>query len=185
MSTPHRDSTVSRRAALTGIGAGATGLALAATARRTAAQDAALTTHSVVGLWQEVAGGPDASVMPWLFSIFHDDGTYQSWNGLDSGAALGIWRSTGEGTVELLCIYQDTDPTTTSELAGTATFRIALALDGDALAGNGTLDVRAPDGSSLLELPDFPWVATRVTFDNNPATGSTVSTPPEAATPTT
>src|SRR5688572_15530999 len=181
---------VSRRAALAGLGAGGLGLALAAGTRGAAAQDAAADTasHPIVGLWQEVAGGPDAVQMPWLFSIFHADGTYQSWNGLDSGAALGIWRSTGERTVELLCVYQDTDPTTTSEVPGTATFRIALALDGDALEGRGNLDVRTPDGTLIVAVPDFPWVATRVTFDVNPATGSTVTAmpaTPEAGTPTT
>ena len=182
-------SGLNRRAALAGLGAGGLGLALAGVARPAAAQDAtpeAMANHPIVGLWQEVAGGPDAAQMPWLFSVFHADGTYQSWNGLDSGAALGIWRPTGARAVELLCVYQDTDPTTTSEVPGTATFRIALALDGDALKGSGNLDVRIPNGAPIVAVPDFPWVATRVTFDRNPATGSTITqATPTAGTPTT
>src|SRR5687768_1383285 len=53
-------ASVSRRAALAGLGASGLGLALAAPVRHASAQDAAvdLTGHPVVGLWQEVAGGP-------------------------------------------------------------------------------------------------------------------------------
>jgi len=136
MSTSHAKHAVTRRTALGSLGAGGPGLALAA--RGAATQDAstAMATHPIVGLWQNAVNGPDAAKMPWTFSVFHADGTYHEWNGMDAGAALGIWRPTGANTAELLFTYQDTDPTTETEAPGTAT---------------------------------------RVTFDSNPSTGSTVS----------
>ncbi len=176
---------VTRRSALAGLGAGGLGMALAATAQHASAQDSAPTmdAHPIVGLWQNKTTGPGSDVMPWTFSQFHADGTYLEWNGLGAGTALGIWRPAGERTADLLFIYRDTDPTTQTEGLGTATFRMTVEVDetGDALAFDGDLDVRDPAGNVLVNIPDANWTATRVTFDNNPATGSTVIAP---ATPT-
>jgi hypothetical protein len=175
-------SVLSRRTALTGLGAGGLGLVLAATAQHVSAQDTA--NHPVIGLWQNKTTGPDSDVMPWTFSQFHADGSYLEWNGLGAGAALGIWRPAGERTVDLLFVYRDTDPTAQTEGLGTATFQMTVEVDeaGDALTFGGDLDLRDPAGNLLLAIPDATWTATRVTFDHNPATGSTVTTP---ATPTT
>jgi hypothetical protein len=186
MTHQHSTDAVSRRSALAGLGAGGLGLALGA-ARPAAAQEAAtdMAKHPVVGFWQNRVTGPDAATMPWTFSLYHADGTYHEWNGLDAGAALGIWRPAGERTAELLFIYQDTDPTTATETPGTATFRMTIDADdtGDALSAKGNLDVRDPAGTLLLTIPDAKWTSTRVTFDHNPATGSTAVTPTDA-TPT-
>jgi hypothetical protein len=186
MSTSNTRQSVSRRTALAGLGAGGLGLALAATARPASAQDAAaeMAHHPLVGLWQNWVGDEP---MPWTFSIYHADGTYLEWNSLNVGAALGIWRPTGERTAESLYIYRDTDPTTVTETPGTATFRMTIEVDetGNAMTTAGGLDLRAPDGSPIATIPGAGAVtATRVTFDHNPATGSTAATP-TAATPTT
>lgn len=179
---------ISRRTALVGLSAGGLGLALAAPTRHASAQDATATAkHPVVGFWQNKTTGPDSNVMPWVFCLFHADGTYHDWNGLGAGSALGIWRPAGERAVDLLFIYRDTDPTTATEGLGTATFRMTVTVDdtGNALTYDGNLDVRDPAGALLLTIPDAHWTATRVTFDRNPASGSTATAQatPTAATP--
>lgn len=177
---------VSRRTALAGLGAGGLGVVLTATASHAFAQDASTdpAKHPLVGLWQNWTGD---AVMPWTFCHYHADGTYLEWNSLNVGAALGIWRATGERTADSLFIYRDTDPSTVAETPGTATFQMAIEIDatGNALTAraNAGLDLRAPDGSPIATIPVSGWTATRVTFDHNPATGSTVA-PPTAATPT-
>jgi hypothetical protein len=165
-------------------------LALASTVRHAAAQDAAMATHPVVGLWQHNGGPPDAP--DWAFKLFHADGTYVYWGGLNVGAALGIWRPTGERTAEMLEIWRDTDPSPGgTEGPGTAAFRFDLDVseDGATLTySNGAVNLRDPYGAPLI--PPGPFEngpSTRVTFDVNPATGSTVTAPatPAVATPTT
>ena len=188
------DRSVSRRAALAGLGAAGAGLALATT-RGAAAQDAAteIAKHPVVGLWQydggfgTVPGAPD-----WCFSIYHADGTYLTWGGLNVGAALGLWRPTGERTGEVLFVWTDTDPFPDGvEGPGTAVFRFDLEVDeaGTTVTYmNGAIDARDPYGTPLF--PPGPFEqghATRVTFDANPATGGTATAPatPTASTPAT
>jgi hypothetical protein len=72
MTTPRRATSVSRRAALAGLGAGGLGLALAATSRHAAAQDAtseAMASHPIVGTWNAMTpGGP-------ALAVFSADGT--------------------------------------------------------------------------------------------------------------
>ena len=65
METPRSDSTVSRRAALAGLGAGGLGMALAA--KTAAAQDGAadLAGHPLVGSWAVMTPG---GVVPQLHS---------------------------------------------------------------------------------------------------------------------
>ena len=192
MATPQTGPSVSRRSALAGLGAGGLGLALAATARPAAAQDAAteMATHPLVGLWI-FNGAVDPSQGPeWMFELYHADGTYVNWNGLNAGAALGIWRPTGARTAEVLLIYIDTDPFPGGvEGPGTAMFRSTLEVDeaGATVTYSGvTLDGRDQYGTHLFPPGPFPLPSsTRVTFDRNPATGSTVvEATPTAATPT-
>ena len=60
-------NSVSRRAALAGLGAGGLGLALAASPRPAAAQDAAtaMATHPLVGTWMTGTGTGDFGVAHW------------------------------------------------------------------------------------------------------------------------
>ena len=174
---------VSRRTALAGLSA--SGLALALTTTHpVAAQDdaAALATHPLVGLWQYNSAEPEQAP-DWFVEIFHADGTYAVWGGLSIGAAQGLWRPTGARTAEMLLVWRDTDLSVEIEGSGTTTFRTALTVD-DASAlltrSSSTIDIRDPYGAPVFsrEFPLGP--STRVTFDRNPATGSTI---PEA-TPT-
>ena len=56
---------VTRRAALAGLGAGGLGLALAATGRPAAAQDAEMANHPLVGTWLAGRAPNDISVAHW------------------------------------------------------------------------------------------------------------------------
>jgi len=191
MTTSNADRSVTRRVAVAGLGAGGLGLALAA--RPAAAQDATpdMAAHPLVGLWQfngalDPAQGPSPG-----FETYHADGTYFSWGGPDTGAAVGIWRPTGERTAEALWIATDIDPSLGSGAQpGTATFRATAEVDatGTTLTyAGGSIDVRDVHGAVLFASDEFPVpTSTRVTFDVNPATGSTVTqATPAAGTPTT
>ena len=155
------------------------------------AQDATteLATHPVVGLWQfngalDPAQGPSPG-----FEIYHGDGTYTSWGGSTAGGAQGIWRPSGARTAEVLFIWVDTNPfPSEDEDRGTATFRHTVEIDeaNTTMAYvDGTIDVRDPYGTLLFPAgPSEAPTSTRVTFDVNPMTGSTVTdATPEAATP--
>ena len=185
MGTSNIGRSFSRRAVVAGLGAAS--LATAAippSSTLVAARDVGgdLAAHPVVGLWQNAVTGTGG--MPWTFSVYHADGTYHEWNGLKLGSALGIWRPTGERTADLLFIYQDTDPSA-AESPGTVTFRMAITADvtGNALTATGDLDLRTPSGILVVAEPNRSWTSQRMTFDWNPATGSTGSVP-LAATPT-
>jgi len=120
---------------------------------------------------------------PSTFAIFHADGAYVEWQPV-GGAAIGIWRMTGERAYDLLFVFPDTDPSLEGFGPGTATFTITIELDekGNALTAQGTVDIRDAGG---VQLATVPWSrpATRLTFETNPATGSIPATP-MAATPT-
>jgi hypothetical protein len=180
MSVSTNSNSVSRRAALAGLGAGGVGLAVMATARHASAQDAAA---PLVGAWQWNSGADHPE--PNTFAIFHADGTYTEWNPV-AGAAIGIWRMTGDRAFDLLFIFADTDPS--PDVAawgpGSATFTITGELDasGNALNAMGTIDVRDAGG---VQLATVPWTrpAIRLSFETNPSSGSVPATP-MAGTPT-
>lgn len=189
MATPQYSSAMSRRATLIGLGAGGLGLALSTGGQAKAVQETSMADHPIVGLWQFDGGFPSNPGDPdWTFEIFHADGTFLTWGGLQVGTGLGIWRPTGERTAELLLVWRDTDPFPGgTEGPGTAAFRFDLEVDESGTtitASGGTLDARDANGVHLF--PPGPFEtgpSTRVTFDNNPMTGSTVTTPATPATP--
>jgi hypothetical protein len=65
MTTSNTDRSVSRRTALTGLGAGWLGLALAAAPRLVAAQDIAMASHPIVGSWLAGRAPNDIAVAHW------------------------------------------------------------------------------------------------------------------------
>jgi len=194
MTQEHRHPSMSRRTALAGLGAGGLGVAVAAHAAHASAQGASadVATHPVVGLWQ-FHGTPDPALGPQPgFETYHADGTYFTWGGLNTGCAQGLWRPTGDRTAEVLWVAIDTDPFPGgTEARGTATFHFTLEVnDADTTLtySAGTLDVRDSYGTPLFPAGPFESPAsTRVTFDVNPPTGSTVTempATPDAGTPT-
>lgn len=173
-------SRLSRRTTLLGLGVSAA-IALGNEATSTAAQESTPAIEAgvpLVGAWQWNAypDNPESAT----FAIFHADGTYVEWQPV-GGTAIGIWRTTGERTYDLLFVFPDTDPSLDGFGPGTATFTVALTLDatGNALAAEGMVDVR--DANGVLGAT-VPWrrPATRLTFTANPALGS-IAAPPVAA----
>jgi hypothetical protein len=187
MTISNNHHSVSRRAALAGLSAAGAGLALAAAGTHVAAKATTgdMAAHPIVGLWQLDPGPNSPTGSKFDFFLVHSDGTYNEWGGLAVGVALGIWRPTGERTAELMHIYVDTDPTTKTETLGTATFRTKVQIDdtGNAYTADGDLDLRDDNGVPIVTLPAH-WTAMRITFDHNPATGSTIPATPTAGTPT-
>ena len=150
----------------------------------TAAQDAtpvAPTGPSIVGAWQwnsDPARPEEAN-----FAVFHADGTYVEWQPV-AGMGVGVWRATGERTVDLVFVFTDTDPAEDVRGPGTATFTFQITLDesGNAFEAVGTIDLRDAGGTPLASVP-IKRPATRMTIETNPATGSIQATP-LAGTPT-
>jgi hypothetical protein len=99
---------------------------------------------------------------------------------LNPGAALGIWRPAGERGAELVVIFRDTMPRELAESPGTATFVMTVEVDdtGDGMTFDGELVVRSAEGYPIVTIPGATWMATRVTFDRNPASPETEVTPP-------
>ncbi len=103
MATRQTDRSVSRRAALAGIGVGALGLALARPGF-ILAQDAtpavSLATHPIVGAWS-ITNYPGTADEGHSIGIFAETGLYAEliW---DRNVVLGEWRPTDEDTVEIV-----------------------------------------------------------------------------------
>jgi hypothetical protein len=176
MTTSPSSSFVSRRAALAGLGAGGLGVAMAARALNASAQDAMdPATHLLAGVWQWNAYPEQPELSN--FAIFHPSGTYTEWQPV-AGEAIGLWRPTGERTADLMFIFTDANPAIDVYEPGIVTFTITIEIDetGDALAAEGTIDVRDPGGVQRATVP-FRRPATRLTFDSNPTTGSIPATP--------
>ena len=100
-----------------------------------------------------------------------------------AGAAIGIWRMTGERTADLVFVFQDIDPSLEGYAPGTLTFTVEVVLDetGDALSAEGTIVARDEAGAQLGTV-DWSRSAVRMSFATNPATESIPATP-VAATP--
>jgi hypothetical protein len=96
MSTPRLSTAVTRRTAITGLGAGGLGIALAIPSFHAAAQDATPTmmaNHPFIGTWIVDRNADDPTDVPRTV-IFTADGAV-----IDPvGAAAGTWRSTGPRT---------------------------------------------------------------------------------------
>ena len=147
--TNHRtEPNVSRRTALTGLGAGGLGIALATTARHAAAQDGAgdLASHPMVGTWAAMT--PDG-VVPQIHGA---DGSFIAAftpNYVDpqlgltfQGPGLGRWEPDGErrATFTFLQALSDADG------IYSGTFQVAAAIevsdDGQTWTGVGSPPLR-------------------------------------------
>src|SRR4051794_40015732 len=106
MRTSKVQSTVTRRAALTGVGAGGLGIAFAL--RPAAAQDAtpvATEGHPLVGTWTVPINGPNAPVGPALITYSADGIVTQ----LDPfrGNASGVWEAQGPRSGLITLVFLD------------------------------------------------------------------------------
>jgi hypothetical protein len=87
------------------------------------------------------------------YAIFHDDGTFVLSNPT-AGEAIGVWEQTGDLSFAVVSVFQDTDAAEAYG-PGSATFTTTVALDasGDSYTTEGTIDVRAPDGTQIVVVP--------------------------------
>jgi hypothetical protein len=148
MTTSHTPPSVSRRTALAGLGAGGLGLALAATGRHAAAQDAAteMATHPLVGTWMTGTGPDDLAVVH-----FAADGNLTT-NGVVVAAGpggsptyrtpfAGVWEPTSDRGIHT------TSTALTFDATGAATGTVTV--DGNPVAGDDGLSFW-DDGTSVF-----------------------------------
>jgi hypothetical protein len=164
--------------------------AIATLGRSTTAQEAtpdttammAMARHPIVGAWQwnNNPDDPNASV---TYAIFHDDGTYTEYDPA-LGVGIGVWRPTGERTADLTIVFQDIDPAQEVFAPGWASFWMSIDVDetGNAMASEGTLEARTPDGTVVVELP-YTGFGTRLTVDTKTPLNLTMAGTPGAGTP--
>jgi hypothetical protein len=152
MSTSNTGRIVSRRTALAGLGASGLGLALAATTRHAAAQDAApddLAGHPMVGAW--LVAGPRGPSM----TIVHPTGTW-----MDAGlaaapgptgttfnsTAVGTWEPYGERGIHFTAVVSQTD--------ANGVFVGSLTIDGHPTASADGTTFSDNDPETTLTLRD-------------------------------
>jgi predicted lipoprotein len=159
MTTDRTDRSVSRRAALAGLGAGGLGLALAATARGVAAQDAtpgATAGHPIVGTWvidRDVTGTTEVPVVV----VFTADGGF-----IDPGQGVaGVWEPTGPRSAAKTII-----PFVDGGAGGYVVVRATWEVDagGDTMSGPASVTVVAPDGT-VVATSELSSRATRLRVD--------------------
>src|SRR4051794_29140444 len=158
---------ISRRTAITGLGASGIGLAIAASTRPAAAQDAAaaMTGHPIVGTWVVTTSqgtsiillGADGSVV---------QGFPASQPGPQGaqfvGGGLGVWEPTGDRSAAFTAVTILTDAT--GALTGTTTFdgNLAVSTDGqtwiDDWSAGSTVTVRDAGGNvvTVIGEPGLP-----------------------------
>ena len=169
------DRSVSRRAALAGLGGGL-GLALAIS-RPAAAQDATanMAAHPVVGAWR-FANDPNDPANVGL-NAFHADGIVVSVAG-DIGAGIWAWRATGDRTADATGLAHDTAEH--NNLGGTVMGWMSIEVDatGNELTAAEFIRVLDPSGTVVVEF-NFTATGTRIEVEPMPPLGT-----PAAGTPT-
>ena len=185
MTMSRTDGSVSRRTALAGLGAGGLGLALAATARHAAAQDATpagTAGHPLVGTWVIDRDTTTTTEVP-VVVVFTADGGF-----VDPGQGVaGVWEPTGPRSAAMTII-----PFVDGGAGGYAVVRATWDVDegGDTMSGPASVTVVTPDGT-VVATDELTSRATRLRVDPM-ANGGTALTgfptwtpaPPEDATPT-
>jgi hypothetical protein len=154
-------ASISRRAALAGLGAGGLGLALAASTRQVSAQDAAseMANHPIVGAWLPITpGGPSPA-------LFFPDGTFlitpQVAQAGPNGVTFvtsnpGVWEPVGERGAHFTVVQIHSDATGT--FTGTVTIDgyPVVSEDGTTLLDDqsqGTITIRDVTGAIVQEIP--------------------------------
>ncbi len=183
MTTPQRTTSVSRRTALAGIGAGGLALALAATTRHAAAQEATpvpMAGHPIIGTWIIVRDITTTTEVP-VVVVFTADGGF-----LDPGQGVaGTWEPTGPQSAAMIII-----PFTDGGAGGYAVVRSTWEIDagGETMSGPASVTVVTPDGTVVATV-ELSSRATRLRVEpmgnaGQPLAGFPVWTPVPAATPT-
>ena len=159
--TNHRpDRSVSRRAALAGLGAGA----LATTVRSASTHDAtpvAMAGHPLVGTWTVPFAGPEDPVGPALNS-YGADGIVTQIDPI-RGNASGAWEAAGPRTGLVTLVFLGYAPGSKTDFTF-AVARLFVEVDatGDHFAGQGEIEFRALDGTTKDGPFGFSLEGTRV-----------------------
>jgi len=145
------DRTVSRRTALAGLGAGGLGVAMAASGRHAAAQDASpvsMAGHPLVGAWV-VDRNPDDHTDPPTAVVYTADG---GWIDPVLGVA-GMWRATGPHSAEWTAFGL-----VAQGAQGYFALRTSAEIDeaGQTFTGTGTVTIVAPDGTVVNTIAGGP-----------------------------
>ncbi len=181
MTTPNTDRSVSRRTALAGLGAGGLGLALAASTRPAAAQDAASTmaSHPIVGTWVSKFADMNPGTS-YSYFVYHADGTFIELHPF-AGTLVGAWQPTGERTADTIIKGQNIGFEWGGFVPSMVTAWISATVNegGDAFTGDGVLELAQPDGTVVALVPLTGSQFTRLVVEPPPPLGT-----PEAGTPT-
>jgi hypothetical protein len=184
MSTSNPVSTVSRRTALAGIGAGGLGVALTATASHAAAQEAspsAMAGHPIVGTWIITRDITNTTQVP-VVVVFTADGGF-----IDPGQRVaGVWEPTGPQSAAMTII-----PFIEEGNGGYGVVRATMEVDegGDTMTGFSAITIVAPDGTVVASPEGSNGRATRLQVEpmenqGMGLTGFPTWTPAPPATPT-
>ena len=167
------DRSVSRRAALAGLGAGGLGLALA-TARPAAAQDAAaMASHPLVGTWLESTGGslarygPDGSVLVAWAGNFADP----SGNVIFQSPGVGVREPVDDRSARFTAVALYSDAA--GALIGTSTLDgyLTISEDGQTFVDDWTHGTKFTDRDANFNvIGEFTGDA-----DTPPVTGTRVA----------
>jgi hypothetical protein len=187
MSNATSTPSVTRRTALAGLGAGGLGVALAATVRHAAAQDAdAMANHPIVGVWNVMTpGGPAPGVfLPNGIALVFPQVTQAGPNGVEFVTGQpGTWEPVSERGIHFTGVQIHSDANGTYLGSVTIDGYPVVSEDGHTLLDDqsqGTITVRDAAGNILQEM---------ATADAPPVTGTRMGVgnpgfPAPAATPT-
>ena len=178
-------SGLSRRAALAGLGAGGVGLALAASAPRTSAQEAtptAMAGHPIVGTWIIDRDVTSTAEVPVVVLFTADGGFVDPRQGV-----AGAWEPMGPRSAAMTIV-----PFTDAGAGGYVVVRSTWELDegGDAMSGPAVVTVVTPDGT-VVATNELRSSATRLRVEPMASGGQPLAgfptwtpAPPADATPT-
>ena len=158
-----RSSSLSRRTAVAGLGAGGLGLALGARTPHAAAQGFSTQAHPLVGTWFLENSPENPTDARDLFSL-HADGTYIEARA-DGAVRLGAWEATGPTTATLTIEAYSRDEAGTNQGAIIICLTLTLNPDGNSYTAAGTIELIAPDGSSRGQAGPATGTATRLVVE--------------------
>ncbi len=190
-------STVSRRAAVAGIGAGGLGVALAARGTHASAQETSLANHPLTGAWLAMVNPPSPDAPQFSVpSLFSADGTVLlSWPPIQAGQAgveyvssyIGTWEAYDDRTGHFTAVQVIADATGVVTGSVTVDGHPMVSEDGQTFIDDGSLNtvtIRDAAGAVVFVVPDAaagrPVTATRMGAGQPGFPDGT----PEAATPT-
>jgi hypothetical protein len=194
MNTSQTNRSVSRRAALAGLGVGGVGVALGTTSRSAAAQDTAagMAIHPIVGTWLEVSpgvsltrfGADGAVITAWAANFADGEG-----NVVFQSPGVGVWEPVDDRSVRFSSVAIYSDAAGTFKATSTLDGYLTVSEDGQTFVDDWT------HGTKFTDRDANNNVIGEFTGDGTlpPVTGVRVSvwdvpfpeSSPSAATPTT